>query len=183
MNFQTSGGKSGSTFMQTSDENFVIKGIKEEEYETFKLFGSDYLEHFDATDTCLNKAWGVYKVVGFGKTAYFLITDKIRIPDAVDISLYDLKGIEMRRKGLTSTTGLDVNFQKDMVRAGFLVSETEKRTLLNRVTNDTNFLKMHNIMDYSLVVAWDKRGGTIIYNIIDYLVPFSYLKKLEYTGK
>lgn len=41
---------------------------------------------------------------------------------------------------------------------------------------------MVNVMDYSLLVGWDKRKKIIVYGIIDYLVQFDYLKKLEYTS-
>lgn len=67
MPYQTNGGKNGSTFMQSRDDCFVIKEIKEEEFMSFKIIGSEYLDHIDSEQTCLNKAWGVYKLVAYGR--------------------------------------------------------------------------------------------------------------------
>ncbi|KAK1366506.1 hypothetical protein POM88_042067 [Heracleum sosnowskyi] len=55
-------------------------------------------------------------------------------------------------------------------------------TLIKSAERDTNFLQRVNVMDYSLLVGWDKNQRKIVYGIIDYLVQFDYLKKLEFAS-
>lgn len=44
-NFNSTGGKSGSAFFSTFDDQFVIKSISEKEFVKFKSFAKGYFLH------------------------------------------------------------------------------------------------------------------------------------------
>ena len=51
------------------------------------------------------------------------------------------------------------------------------------VDNDTKFLKMVEIVDYSILVGFDERNHEIVVGIIDYMRRYDLLKTMERLGK
>jgi 1-phosphatidylinositol-3-phosphate 5-kinase len=58
------------------------------------------------------------------------------------------------------------------------------RTLLHKaVTNDTLFLSIVNIVDYSILVGLDEEGKLVVAGIIDFLRQYDIIKRMERMGK
>ena len=49
--------------------------------------------------------------------------------------------------------------------------------------NDTSFLSIVNVVDYSIVVGFDEQSQEIVVGIIDYLRQYDIVKKMERMGK
>ncbi len=66
-NWSASGGKSGAAFEKTDDDRFVIKHVKEDEFDMFVDNGAKFFQHmfrvlFEAQPSVLVKYIGAYKV-------------------------------------------------------------------------------------------------------------------------
>jgi 1-phosphatidylinositol-3-phosphate 5-kinase len=51
------------------------------------------------------------------------------------------------------------------------------------VLNDTLFLSIVNVVDYSILVGFDENSHEIVVGIIDYLRQYDIVKKMERMGK
>ncbi|KAK1265918.1 putative 1-phosphatidylinositol-3-phosphate 5-kinase FAB1D [Acorus gramineus] len=96
---------------------------------------------------------------------------------------YDLKGATYSRFVTDSddpkAVFLDENFIKDMGSSPFYVDGKTKHLLQRAVWNDTAFLTLINVMDYSLLLGVDKQRHELVFGIIDYLRQYTWDKQLE----
>lgn len=51
------------------------------------------------------------------------------------------------------------------------------------MTNDTLFLSIIDVVDYSILIGFDEDSNEIVVGIIDYLRQYDTIKKLERIGK
>lgn len=51
------------------------------------------------------------------------------------------------------------------------------------VLNDTLFLSIVNVVDYSILVGFDENSHEIVVGIIDYMRQYDIVKKMERMGK
>lgn len=51
------------------------------------------------------------------------------------------------------------------------------------ITNDTSFLEVINIVDYSILVGFDEESHEIVIGIIDYMRQYDFIKRMERVGK
>lgn len=156
-------GKGGSFFVNTDDNEFILKTITFEELEIIrKLLLFKMVKYLNNNnDSIISRIYGVYKIkmhngIIFEDEIYFILMKNV-IGTFTDNLLckYDLKGSSLNRK--VTYENIDQRVMKDIN-----FNETEKVLLLNKnnserliqiATKDANFFCDLGIMDYSLLVA------------------------------
>eukprot|EP01127_Copromyxa_protea_P007906 TRINITY_DN1798_c0_g1_i1.p1 TRINITY_DN1798_c0_g1~~TRINITY_DN1798_c0_g1_i1.p1 ORF type:complete len:1382 (+),score=233.54 TRINITY_DN1798_c0_g1_i1:131-4147(+) len=202
-------GKSGSIFYYTHDSKFLIKTISALEVQTFLDMLPEYFQHLTEEKSLLVPLIGFYKIVdNLSRTDMHVIimTNAFDTKNKID-GLFDLKGSTVGRitEEKDKRPGVplkDLDFKRQVT-----LNRIDKDQIWRVLLRDTNFLSRYNSMDYSLLFASHTReprtindftpaspapglamrrgfpstdNSEIIYlGIIDYLVPFSLLKKVE----
>jgi 1-phosphatidylinositol-3-phosphate 5-kinase len=97
--------------------------------------------------------------------------------------LYDLKGSSRARYNPDSSGSnkvlLDQNLIEAMPTSPIFVGNKAKRLLERAVWNDTAFLALGDVMDYSLLVGVDEEKNELVLGIIDFLRQYTWDKHLE----
>ncbi|XP_071711839.1 putative 1-phosphatidylinositol-3-phosphate 5-kinase FAB1D [Rutidosis leptorrhynchoides] len=188
-NWNAKGGKSKSFFAKTIDDRFIIKEIKNTEFYSFILFGSNYFGYMNecfnqGNQTCLAKILGIYQVMKrkSGEKHDLMVMENVMYGRKITRQ-YDLKGaLYARYNAAVDSAGdvlLDQNFVNDMNVSPLYVSIKAKRNLQRAVWNDTAFLKSIGVMDYSLLVGVDSEKKELVCGIIDYVRQYTWDKQLE----
>ncbi|VVB10179.1 unnamed protein product [Arabis nemorensis] len=184
--WKAKGGKSGASFAKTRDNRFILKEISAMEYNSFvDNIAPKYFDYIKSTnETCLAKIFGFYEVRDELRKQYVLVMENVLYGKDIEV-LYDLKGKLERNLNLSDATHVRIEeeFMEDVKNEALYISQPSKETLQAAVNRDANFLKEVNIMDYSLLVGVDKTNHELVCGIIDYLVPYSALKKFEWFAK
>lgn len=116
------GGQTQSEFFKSADDLFIIKVIKENEFNMFKLFAINYFKHVnritkDKKRNLLAKIYGMYEVkLNYQNTFYCIVMENLFVNINQDqyIQVYDLKGSEKNRlEKENRNTFLDSNFKID----------------------------------------------------------------------
>ncbi|ANB11245.1 1-phosphatidylinositol-4-phosphate 5-kinase [Sugiyamaella lignohabitans] len=185
-------GKSGSDFLFTPDGKYIIKTIKRKEHNVIANaeFLADYYNHVKAHPSSqLPFYLGNYTLVAGGKKTHFVIMKNLLQKETQLI--YDLKGsTHDRRAGARKDNRGRVVF-KDLdwtdKDEAISMSQEDRDKLMVQVSKDVDFLKRHNIMDYSLLVGLQSDTRTCqqqpVIGMIDTLCPFSWRKKAETISK
>ncbi|ANB11109.1 1-phosphatidylinositol-4-phosphate 5-kinase [Sugiyamaella lignohabitans] len=185
-------GKSGSDFLFTPNGKYIIKTIKRKEHKVIANadFLADYYNHIKAhPSTQLPFYLGNYTLVADGKKTHFIIMKNL-LQKETDL-IYDLKGSSHdRRAGPRKDNRGRVVF-KDLdwtdKHEAISMSQKDRDKLLVQVSKDVDFLKRHNIMDYSLLVGFQSDTRTCeqqpVIGMIDTLCPFSWRKRAETVSK
>ncbi|XP_050725052.1 1-phosphatidylinositol 3-phosphate 5-kinase-like isoform X2 [Eriocheir sinensis] len=195
MLWEARGGKSGSIFIKSSDDRFVLKEMSRFEISSFLDFGRAYVRYMincekEKRPTVLTKILGVYRI-GYKNTT----TNKAQKMDLLVMEnlfyqrnithKFDLKGSIRNR--LVNTCGkeesdlvlLDENLLRMACSNPLYVRPHSKAVLSRAIGADTSFLSQQLIMDYSLLVGIDTTANELIVGIIDYIRTFTWDKKLE----
>lgn len=191
--WDSSGGKSGSAFLKTSDDRLILKELSHAEFDSFINFAPSYFEYmaqalFHDLPTVLAKIFGVYQIIirSTQKSQpikmYVLVMENLFYGREFD-KFFDLKGSMRNRKvaetGKANEVLLDENMVEYIYETPVFVREHSKRMLRASLYNDTLFLTKMNVMDYSLVIGLDEGGNTIVAGIIDYIRTYTWDKKIE----
>ncbi|KAK8660688.1 hypothetical protein V6N13_051603 [Hibiscus sabdariffa] len=187
------GGKSNVFFAKTLDDRFIIKQVTKTELESFVQFGPAYFKYLTESintrsPTCLAKILGIYQVsskhLKGGKESKMdvLVMENLLFRRNVT-RLYDLKGSSRSRYN-PDTSGsnkvlLDQNLVEAMPTSPIFVGSKAKRLLERAVWNDTSFLALIDVMDYSLLVGVDEEKHELILGIIDFMRQYTWDKHLE----
>ncbi|XVE70780.1 hypothetical protein DITRI_Ditri10aG0098300 [Diplodiscus trichospermus] len=187
------GGKSNVFFAKTLDDRFIIKQVTKTELESFIKFGPAYFKYLSdsintRSPTCLAKILGIYQVsskhVKGGKESKMdvLVMENLLFRRNVT-RLYDLKGSSRSRYN-PDTSGsnkvlLDQNLIEAMPTSPIFVGSKAKRLLERAVWNDTSFLALIDVMDYSLLVGVDEEKHELVLGIIDFMRQYTWDKHLE----
>ena len=109
----TTGGKSGSTFSKTSDDRYVLKYVKKQEFDMFLEMAQHYFGYmakvcFRHTPSVLVKILGVYtlswqKGKKEGMSALHVIVMPNLFYQKTNVKIFDLKGSERNRYIKTQT--------------------------------------------------------------------------------
>ncbi|RCV28347.1 hypothetical protein SETIT_5G398600v2 [Setaria italica] len=185
------GGKSKVFFAKSMDDRFIIKQIKKTEFDSFLEFGLEYFKHFSVSQvssnpTCLAKILGIYQVKetrnGKETRTNFMVMENLLFGHNI-IRRYDLKGALFSRYVPDSKNPekvlLDQNFIEDMRTMPIYIEGKTKNLMERAIWNDTAFLSLMNVMDYSLLVGVDKQKKELVFGIIDYLRQYTWDKQLE----
>lgn len=191
--FDASGGKSGSAFLKTKDDRFIVKEISRFEMDAITKFAPAYFEYTQTAfkrgrPTALAKTYGIFKI-GYrnavtGRTMHMNVLVQENLFYARTFSrIYDLKGSTRNR--LLKPTGkpnevlLDENLLEVSHTHPLYLRDHSKRILRTALWNDTLFLSNLNVMDYSLVVGIDNERAELVIGIVDYIRTFTWDKKVE----
>ncbi|ONM04689.1 putative 1-phosphatidylinositol-3-phosphate 5-kinase FAB1C [Zea mays] len=184
------GGKSNVYFAKTLDERFIIKQVTRTELESFVEFAPQYFKYLmeslaSGSPTCLAKIVGLYQVgVKSLKTGKEVRMDLMVMENVFferKISrVYDLKGsLRSRYTAGDSKVLLDANLIEALHTKPIFLGSKAKRRLERAVWNDTSFLALADVMDYSLLVGIDEEKKELVIGIIDYLRQYTWDKQLE----
>ncbi|GAV55406.1 hypothetical protein ZYGR_0AV00370 [Zygosaccharomyces rouxii] len=192
--WDSSGGKSGSGFLKTLDDRFIVKELSHAELDAFIKFAPSYFEYmaqamFHDLPTALAKAFGFYQIQvkssisGSKNYKMDVIIMENLFYEKNPSRIFDLKG-SMRNRHVEQTGKenqvlLDENMVEYIYESPIHVREYDKKLLRASLWNDTLFLAKINVMDYSLVVGIDNNGHTLTVGIIDFIRTFTWDKKLE----
>ncbi|XP_010534979.1 PREDICTED: 1-phosphatidylinositol-3-phosphate 5-kinase FAB1B-like [Tarenaya hassleriana] len=187
------GGKSNVFFAKTLDDRFIIKQVTKTELESFIKFAPAYFKYLSdsintKSPTCLAKILGIYQVMvkqlksGKETKMDVLVMENILFGRTVK-RLYDLKGSSRARYNPDSTginkVLLDQNLIEAMPTSPIFLGNKAKRLLERAVWNDTAFLALVDVMDYSLLVGVDEENHELVLGIIDFLRQYTWDKHLE----
>ena len=169
---ETSTGKSGSFFFHTSDNKYMIKTIKKEEFDVLRQILPQYHEHIlKYPNTLLARYFGLHQIKCYnGKDLiydiYIVVMHNIfslQHPELIQHK-YDLKGSTYKRytspeKIKEGAAKKDLNFVKENMRIN--VSNIMRDKIINQLTVDANFLSRNEIIDYSLLVGIIKKHDDV----------------------
>ncbi|SGZ38905.1 uncharacterized protein HGUI_01105 [Hanseniaspora guilliermondii] len=191
--WDSSGGKSGSVFLKTLDDRFVLKELSHSEIDAFVQFAPNYFKYmsesiYQKLPTAIAKIVGFFQIqlknVDTGKTVKFdcIITENLFYGKS-NVRIFDLKGSmrnrHVQQTGKENEVLLDENMVEYIYESPIFVREYDKKLLRASVWNDTLFLSKMNVMDYSLVIGIDNHNRKLIVGIIDCIRTFTWDKKLE----
>lgn len=100
------------------------------------------------------------------------------LPSEMHANLYPAS---MKRK--CTQTLLDDNFVELTQGRPFPLKYRAKVYFQKAVLNDTLFLSIVNIVDYSILVGFDETTHELIVGIIDYMRQYDFIKRMERMGK
>ena len=154
-------GKSGSFFISTDDNHYMVKTLRVDEFELIRhTFLNKYVEYLTFNpDSLLCRIYGMYNIILSQGEEILIIVMRNVIGDFQDniVAKYDLKGSTANRKSAfdmeksNSSTMKDLNFNE--YEHGIMISrENIKR--FRKITNlDSTFLCKMELMDYSVFLV------------------------------
>lgn len=195
-------GKSGSTFMRTVNDQFILKEMSNFELQSFLSISDEYFEYIkksyhDDRPSLLSTILGIYRIVytnsGTQSSSeyYFMVMNNLFYKRNI-LQRFDLKGSMRNRLVHTSDSDnndggvvvlMDENLVKITCENPLLIREKSKQILNEAIDNDSKFLTSISVMDYSLLVGVDKENKELVLGIIDYVRPFTWDKKVERVVK
>ena len=153
-------GKSGSFFISTDDNRYMIKSLKSDELDLLKhAFLKEYITHIEQNPkSLLCRLYGMYNIIlGQGDEVLIIVMRNV-IGDFKDNTIvkFDLKGSTYRRKtnfymenNNNVMKDLDFNeFEKSIMMSDVSIERLRKITAI-----DSIFLKNSELMDYSLFLV------------------------------
>ncbi|KAJ1722874.1 Mitochondrial distribution and morphology protein 12 [Coemansia erecta] len=192
MPYIAKGGKSGSAFLRTRDQRFIVKQVSKPESDAFLKFAPFYFEHMHRTyrDVMLTV---LAKIFGFCRVSYRKQSGKwVKMSVVIMENLFyerscarvfDLKGSVRNRMVEETGEPQDVLQDENLVRLirqnPICIRQQTKRHLHDAIWNDTLFLSKMNVMDYSLLVGFDEQRKELVVGIVDFIRTFTWDKKLE----
>eukprot|EP00128_Syssomonas_multiformis_P017640 Colp12_sorted_trinity150504_noHs@14561 len=160
MSGMVSEGKSMSFFYYSHNSQFMVKTISEAERDTFlRILQSYYVYMLKHRDTFLSRIFGLHTLTYEGKDHHFIVMGNVfDTTKPIDLR-FDLKGSTVGRQacppGTQPYNPKVVYKDLDFLASGrrlFLAPEHGAK-LLAQLTMDANFLRNHQIIDYSLLVG------------------------------
>ena len=153
-------GKSGSFFISTDDNKYMIKTLKSDELELLKhAFLKEYIEHIKNNPrSLLCRLYGMYNIIlGQGDEVLIIVMRNV-IGDFKDNTIvkFDLKGSTYKR-----TANFDMvdnnNVLKDLdfieFEKSIMLSKSSITKLRETTKKDSQFLCNSDLMDYSLFLV------------------------------
>ena len=157
-----SAGKSGSFFISTDNQEYMIKTLKKEEFELIRnSFLKEYINYIQKNPKSLMcRIYGMYSLIQYGGTEVYVIVMRNVIGSLKNniVAKFDLKGSTINReiKGLDMSK-IDNGVMKDLnfndIEFGIMVNNTNNKNINIRATRDSKFLASLDLMDYSLFVV------------------------------
>lgn len=155
-------GKSGSFFISTDDNKFMIKTLKADEFElirgSFLRKYNDYITN--NSNSLLCRIYGMYNIIMSGGSEILVIVMRNIIGDFKEnvVCKFDLKGSKDNRKIVSRTINdieksvmKDLNF--DEYEKVLMLSNSSQQKLKRTAAKDSSFLCSLELMDYSLFVV------------------------------
>ncbi|KAK8547301.1 hypothetical protein V6N13_098014 [Hibiscus sabdariffa] len=148
------GGKSKVFFAKTLDDRFIIKEVIKTELDSFLQFGPAYFK--------------------------YLSDKKSNLPGK---DFWHISGSCRLRYNSDPSGGNKVLLHQNLIEAmsnsPIFVRNKSKLLLERAVWNDTSFLALVGVMDYSLLVGVDEEKHHLVLGIIDFMRQYTWDKHLE----
>ncbi|XP_069093035.1 phosphatidylinositol 4-phosphate 5-kinase-like protein 1 isoform X1 [Pleurodeles waltl] len=153
-----SNSKSKADFFLTNDKRFFLKTQSKREIHFLLHNLNKYVQHLESyPHSLLVKFLGVHSVIlpEEGKR-YLIIMQSVFYPDERITARYDIKGCQVSRWTEPAPEGSKlIVVLKDLNFEGNYISLAQQRPwLVHQVELDTKFLREMNVLDYSLLVAF-----------------------------
>ncbi|XP_051788134.1 phosphatidylinositol 4-phosphate 5-kinase-like protein 1 isoform X2 [Erpetoichthys calabaricus] len=153
-----SNSKSKADFFLTNDKRFFLKTQNKREVKFLLSHLKSYIQHIEKyPHSLLVKFLGVHriKIPSQGKK-YFIVMQSVFYPDERIVARYDIKGCQVSRWTEPNPEGNQVIVVlKDMNFEGKYVSLDQQQSwLIRQMEIDTHFLQQLNVLDYSLLLAF-----------------------------
>uniref|UniRef100_A0A8C3X9Q2 Phosphatidylinositol 4-phosphate 5-kinase-like protein 1 n=1 Tax=Catagonus wagneri TaxID=51154 RepID=A0A8C3X9Q2_9CETA len=159
--------KSKASFFLSHDQRFFLKTQRRREVRALLAHLPRYVQHLQRhPHSLLARLLGVHSLrVAQGKKKYFIIMQNVFYPTGRISERYDIKGCEVSRWVEPAPEGSplvlvlkDLNFRDKTINLG-----PQRSWLLRQMELDTAFLRELNVLDYSLLMAFqhlhaDERG-------------------------
>ncbi|XP_032113263.1 phosphatidylinositol 4-phosphate 5-kinase-like protein 1 isoform X2 [Sapajus apella] len=159
--------KSKASFFLSHDQRFFLKTQGRREVQVLLAHLPRYVQHLQRhPHSLLARLLGVHSLrVDRGKKTYFIIMQSVFYPPGRISERYDIKGCEVSRWVEPAPEGSplvlvlkDLNFQGKTINLG-----PQRSWFLRQMELDTTFLRELNVLDYSLLMAFqclheDERG-------------------------
>jgi 1-phosphatidylinositol-3-phosphate 5-kinase len=193
LKWDSKGGKTKSVFLKTLDDRLVMKSLSPIETSAFLRFAPDYFNImakalFHDLPSVIAKMLGFFQVIIKNpltntEIKLDLLVMENLFYDRSPTRIFDLKG-SMRNRKIQSTGEhnevlLDENMVEYIYESPLFAREHSKGLLRVSVWNDTLFLALQNVMDYSLMVAVDEAKKELVVGIIDCIRTYTWDKRLE----
>ncbi|OIW26094.1 hypothetical protein CONLIGDRAFT_635838 [Coniochaeta ligniaria NRRL 30616] len=193
LKWDSKGGKTKSVFLKTVDDRLVMKSLSPIETSAFLRFAPDYFNIMAKTlfhdlPSVIAKMLGFFQVIIKNpltntEIKLDLLVMENLFYDRSPTRIFDLKG-SMRNRKIQSTGEhnevlLDENMVEYIYESPLFAREHSKGLLRVSVWNDTLFLALQNVMDYSLMVAVDEAKKELVVGIIDCIRTYTWDKRLE----
>ncbi|XP_060245921.1 phosphatidylinositol 4-phosphate 5-kinase-like protein 1 isoform X3 [Meriones unguiculatus] len=150
--------KSKAIFFLTHDQRFFLKTQRRQEVQVLLAHLPRYMQHLKQyPHSLLARLLGVHSLrVAREKKKYFIIMNNVFYPAGRNSERYDIKGCKLSRWVEPAPEGSpillvlkDLNFQGKTMKLG-----PQRKWLLHQIDLDIAFLRDLNILDYSLLVAF-----------------------------
>lgn len=193
------GGKSGSTFMKTINDQFILKQMSKLELQSFLSISDEYFKYVETSyhddrPSLLSTILGIYRIVytnsgSNSSSEYYFMVMRNLFHERNISQRFDLKGsmrnrlVETNDPDNTEHVLMDENLLRITCEHPLLIHAKSKKILNEAIDNDSRFLTSISVMDYSLLVGVDKENKELVLGIIDYVRPFTWDKKIERVVK
>ena len=154
-------GKSGSFFISTDDNRYMVKTLRSDEFELIRhTFLNKFVQYITHNpDSLLVRIYGMYNIILSQGDEMLVIVMRNVIGPFQDniIAKYDLKGSTLNRKSdfdmekSDSSTMKDLNFNE--YEHGIMISRDHIQKFRKITRNDSTFLCNLELMDYSVFLV------------------------------
>ncbi len=155
-------GKSGSFFISTDDNKYMIKTLKSDEIDLIRNgFLKKYIKHIDETNnkSLLCRLYGMFSIIfGQGDETLIIIMRNVigNLKDNTVVK-FDLKGSTYKRKADFDVDNLSCDVMKDLnfneIEKSIKISQDSIEQLRSMISSDSKFLSESELMDYSLFLV------------------------------
>jgi hypothetical protein len=155
-------GKSGSFFISTDDNKYMIKSLKSDEIDLIRNgFLNKYIKHIKETknQSLLCRLYGMFNIILAQGDEILIIVMRNVIGDLKDNTVvkFDLKGSTYKRKADIETTDLNSGVMKDLnfneIEKNIMICQENIDQIRNIISLDSKFLSDSGLMDYSLFLV------------------------------
>jgi len=161
-----SNSKSGQFFFYSHDQKYMVKTMTKTESKLLRKILPQYYGYIRKhPNSLLTKYFGMHRVKPHRrKKIYFLIMASVFYSnDGLEIhEQYDLKGSTKGRRSFKKET---MKKDLDLIKSGTIIhiGREKAKMFKNQIQMDTDFLRKHRIMDYSLLLGihYRDRDSTI----------------------
>ena len=155
-------GKSGSFFISTDDNKYMIKSLKSDEIDLIRNgFLTKYIQHIHDTQnkSLLCRLYGMFNIILAQGDEILIIVMRNVIGDLKDNTVvkFDLKGSTYNRKTDFDDNNFNNKVMKDLnfneIEKNIMIGKTNINQLRTIITQDSKFLCNSGLMDYSLFLV------------------------------
>ena len=155
-------GKSGSFFISTDDNKYMIKSLKSDEIDLIRNgFLKKYIGHIQDTknQSLLCRLYGMLNITLAQNDEILIIVMRNVIGDLKDNTVikFDLKGSTYKRKEDFDVNDINNKVMKDLnfneIEQNIMISKQRIDHLRNIISLDSKFLSESELMDYSLFLV------------------------------